>query len=1186
LKTLIPSLLAGACALASPISAQEVNSSYLSHNGWFSDDTRADGSGLLAAGTNLVSDTLTDDPEATATGTSAHNSDIFGQIAFGPAPGAVPALTHDGAVRLFIDASGSGKSQISHRKTDLSGHGPGSGFGPGFAAEYSWMGNGPAAITASLKFGIRTAEFGSAPVSSRTGENAWDKVLIYEPGNGNGAVSDGLWQTETIDHSTGAWWFFDRNAGASIIGSPMTLATMSTSPLVFSGSKTAADVYALITAPGAVITSVQFGIGSGNANGNVFVNQLTTNVYRSGMTTTFGRAEDFYANGFEEDTFGWNVFASPSFGTTRVPSGTSGVVSASGSWHAVAGTSAGNWGGYSAVSGCAAADCAGPVSEFPTGGYLTAVDVYLDVDGGFADDTRFDFSSAINNTSGAHRRDFIFNGAFLDASNLSGPGGGQNRFLFAASNNSPGFPQGGIDPVAITTSGWYTLEHFFYDSGAGVLACDFTIRDADGDALASWTRSNATDVIGSTVGGNRYGWFVTNEFPFLAFDNTRRAAGPFDQNVTPDLILGAGNANGSFTVAREDGVELGLRGKLRFPASNVFNSNGDGTYTFSTGSGTGAFPNSEWSFEWSVNTDYDDSTGRVVGDLSYEIGMDNDPSGAADYLVFDPISIGTVIPYTVPAGPIPFWDHSMGNNGTANGGGLEAADGVTYAGYLSTFNVAQNSWRPTFYQNTAPYVWNPNTPGHYQYYLAAFDGGEEVARTAITIVAVDGTTLTLEGEPCQTDQSLSTPGVQVAFELWLRNPDDVTVTGYQAFLAFDDSAMTYVGAASSYSPAPFNAHIQSIGTASVAPGELRLDGNTFGVGATGDALLATLVFTVTECDQNTLAFDLAQPFASEVSNLGSPYATALLDSSAVIGDVTAPLLVGTPADIVQPADAGSCTGAVVTFAAPTAVDNCDPAPSVVCVPASGSTFPVGTTVVTCTATDACGNESFSTFDVTVTATNAVDVIVHLVGSMPTSRCIRFVPDSCAALVDVPLTFVGSSPAVAVATIEIPCGVWTELCAKDEQHSQWDTVTMTVVGSKYVVDAPLELDGGDTDNDGDVDINDVTLFLSQFGDLATAGGCPWGGQRDADFDNGGAVGSEDYSFLVANWLTTSSCLCNLVGFEGGAERRRPETSIQVRDRASAAADLDGNGRVDVEDVELFERRHGFSGELSRRMRTVR
>lgn len=63
-------------------------------------------------------------------------------------------------------------------------------------------------------------------------------------------------------------------------------------------------------------------------------------------------------------------------------------------------------------------------------------------------------------------------------------------------------------------------------------------------------------------------------------------------------------------------------------------------------------------------------------------------------------------------------------------------------------------------------------------------------------------------------------------------------------------------------------------------------------------------------------------------------------------------------------DPGQCS-AVVTFTLPTVTDNCS-TPTVVAVPPSGSTFPVGTTTVTVTATDACGNSSFTTFDVIVT----------------------------------------------------------------------------------------------------------------------------------------------------------------------------------------------------------------------------
>ncbi|TXD92307.1 tandem-95 repeat protein, partial [Gillisia hiemivivida] len=75
----------------------------------------------------------------------------------------------------------------------------------------------------------------------------------------------------------------------------------------------------------------------------------------------------------------------------------------------------------------------------------------------------------------------------------------------------------------------------------------------------------------------------------------------------------------------------------------------------------------------------------------------------------------------------------------------------------------------------------------------------------------------------------------------------------------------------------------------------------------------------------------------------------------------------TVSDINVNTDADSC-GAVVTFSAPTATDNCDG--TVVTLNegslASGSEFPVGTTSVTYTATDAAGNTSTVSFDVIVT----------------------------------------------------------------------------------------------------------------------------------------------------------------------------------------------------------------------------
>jgi hypothetical protein len=217
------------------------------------------------------------------------------------------------------------------------------------------------------------------------------------------------------------------------------------------------------------------------------------------------RSSVYFSNGFETNAAGWT-------NTTRVASGANGITSADGSFHGQI-TSGGftQWGGYN--FGAASS----PFQE-----YRTTTDIFLNVAGGFTNDTRFDYISAISNSAGTHRRDFAFNGGFYNNTSPTGTGPG---FVFTASNNAgrgnsnPTNPL--RDPFAITTSGWYTFEHLFSNNG-GVLEVTLSIFDpANANALLhSWTLSDPTDLIPGVVGGNRYGWFSSIEMQNLAIDNT------------------------------------------------------------------------------------------------------------------------------------------------------------------------------------------------------------------------------------------------------------------------------------------------------------------------------------------------------------------------------------------------------------------------------------------------------------------------------------------------------------------------------------------------------------------------------------------------------------------------------------------------------------------------------------------
>lgn len=196
----------------------------------------------------------------------------------------------------------------------------------------------------------------------------------------------------------------------------------------------------------------------------------------------------------------------------------------------------------------------------------------------------------------------------------------------------------------------------------------------------------------------------------------------FDQNITPDVIFGSGNANGSFTTSRNNGIEVGIRAKI--PFVGTVNSNGDGTYSYTLVEAATA-----WNFDYSINTNFDGSTGLNLDQFTYELGLDSDPGLGTNYLIFD-----NVTPNVAPLNA-PFYDHSIGDNSTANGMGTEATDNATYTALLANNNVLQQSWRYAFFTIAPLDTYDVSIPGTYAVYLLARDsGGTVVSRVDIQVL--------------------------------------------------------------------------------------------------------------------------------------------------------------------------------------------------------------------------------------------------------------------------------------------------------------------------------------------------------------------------------------------------------------------------------------------------------------------
>lgn len=166
--------------------------------------------------------------------------------------------------------------------------------------------------------------------------------------------------------------------------------------------------------------------------------------------------------------------------------------------------------------------------------------------------------------------------------------------------------------------------------------------------------------------------------------------------------------------------------------------------------------------------------------------------------------------------------------------------------------------------------------------------------------------------------------------------------------------------------------------------------------------------------------------------------------------VTVTIIDTTPPVVTVPSDmtvkSGSASGAAVTYSA-SATDNVDGSLTPSCNPSSGNTFPIGTTTVTCTATDSHGNTGTASFTITVVFVDMtpptfqnVPANTKVEANGPSGSVVTYTQPTATDDTDGPIAQVTCAPASGST---FPLGTTTVTCSATDSHGNTGTVSFTI-----------------------------------------------------------------------------------------------------------------------------------------------
>jgi HYR domain-containing protein len=170
---------------------------------------------------------------------------------------------------------------------------------------------------------------------------------------------------------------------------------------------------------------------------------------------------------------------------------------------------------------------------------------------------------------------------------------------------------------------------------------------------------------------------------------------------------------------------------------------------------------------------------------------------------------------------------------------------------------------------------------------------------------------------------------------------------------------------------------------------------------------------------------------------------------------TQPPSITCPANVTKNADPNQCSS-VVTYPAPTVSDNCPNVGTPVCSPASGSTFPVGTTTVACSVSDASNNTASCSFTVTIRDTQPPTISCPAnITFVPAATC----PTTNSMTVNFTVTASDNCPGVTVVCRNqngvvvtsgqpFPVGTTTVTCTATDASGNTAMCSFTISGFNF------------------------------------------------------------------------------------------------------------------------------------------